>query len=101
MDTPEIEQPIILDDTTKITFDAAQQQLIDRLIRESQGKAAQQVRRELADTKKELELLRTKTVGNQVDSSEVEKLRAQVADSALRAADAEQRATAQSKAILQ
>jgi hypothetical protein len=96
------EQPVILPDTaTKVEVDPQQQALVDRLIRESQGKAAAEVRRQLAEKTKELELLRTKTVGNSADASEVEQLRASIADERLRADRAVQQANAQTKQAFQ
>ncbi len=97
-----IEQPVILPDTTtKVEFDPQQQALVDRLIRESQGKAAAEVRRQLAEKTKELELLRTKAVGTSADATEIEQLRASIADEKLRADRAVQQADAQTKQAFQ
>jgi hypothetical protein len=97
---PEVEIEI-LPNTTKVEFDPQQQALVDRLIRESQGKAAADVRRQLAEKTKELELLRTKTVGESADASTIEVLRASIADEKLRADRAVQQADAQTKQAYQ
>src|SRR5579862_5622691 len=101
MSTEPVIEVEVVPETTKVEFDPAQQALVDRLIRESQGKAAADVRRQLAEKTKELELLRTKTVGDSADASVVEVLRASIADANLRADRAVQQADAQTKQVFQ
>ena len=77
------------------------QKRLDEIIVESMSRAGRAAKDEAAVLRTENERLKAQVVGGAPDSSEVEKLRAQVADSQLMAAAAERRATAQSKEILQ
>jgi len=102
-ETPAPEPVTILPNTTptKVEFSPEQQALFDRKLRESHGRIARAERERVAQLEKELALMRDKAVGNAPDSSETEKLRAQIADEKLRSAAAEAKANKQAKEILQ
>jgi len=100
----EMEAPAVqvLPNTTEpVDFSAAQQVVFDAALKKAMGRAGADARAEAERLRIENERLKAQAIGAAPDSSEVEKLRAQVADSQLQAADAERRAAAQSKAILQ
>ena len=65
------------------------------------GRAGKAAKEEAERLRAQVEQLKQVAVGNSPDASEVEKLRAQVADSELKAKAADARATAQEKALLQ
>jgi hypothetical protein len=94
---PEVETPspaVPVVEEKQITMS---QSALDALIKARQSSSLKKA----AAAEAEVARLRAITIGTAPDSSEVEKLRAQVADSQLMAAAAEARAIAQSKEILQ
>lgn len=97
-----LEKVTILENTTKpAPFSPEQQVVFDRAVKEAQGRAGRAAREEAARLKLENERLQALAVGNSPDASEVEKLRAQLADEKLRASAADARAVAQEKQVYQ
>jgi hypothetical protein len=92
------EQPVtVLPNTTteKIEFNAAQQALVDRLIKESQGRAAKDLRTRVQELEKERGLLLDQVNGREPNADELSRLKAQIADERLRA----DQATAQAEQL--
>jgi len=90
----EMEAPAVqvLPNTTEpVDFSAAQQVVFDAALKKAMGRAGADARAEAERLRIENERLKAQAIGAAPDSSEVEKLRAQVADSQLQAADAERR----------
>jgi len=97
------ENPTILPNTTseQVEFSEAQQRILENAIKQASARAGKSAREETARLKLENERLQALAVGNSPDASEVEKLRAQLADEKLRAAAADARATQQEKQVFQ
>ena len=79
---PEIQSPVAVPEDREVTL---KQSRLDDLIRKAQGRAGSEARAEAFRLKRENELLKAQKIGNSEDSTEVERLRAQVADEKLRA----------------
>jgi len=101
--TEQPENPTIPPSTTseKVEFSEAQQRILDNAIKAASARAGKSAREEAARLKLENERLQALAVGNSPDASEVEKLRASIADERLRAQAAEDRAAMLAKTTYQ
>jgi hypothetical protein len=95
-EVPEVPPTILPDTTEPVVFDSRQQALFDRKLKESHGRIAKEARAEAERLRVENEHLREVASGNGADSSELQKIRGELAASKIER-DAIAASAAQSK----